>query len=40
MLQVRWNKEIVNDLGKGRTPLRNSEWHWPIESGEKRKKKK
>ena len=25
---------------EGRTPLGNFEWRWPVESGEKRKKKK
>jgi len=35
------NKEKVNELEKGgRTPLRNSEWRLPVESGEKRNKNK
>ena len=28
----------MNQEREGRTPLINSEWRWPVESGENRKK--
>ena len=31
-------EQLMNQEREGRTPLRNSEWRWPVESGEKRKK--
>ena len=38
---IELNKQKISELEKGgRTPLRNSEWRWPVESGEKRKKEK
>jgi len=35
------NKEKVNELKReGITPVWNSEWRWPVESGDKIKKEK